>query len=144
MKKRGKYLLILVFTIILFFTIKFVLADLFTVITQGDFNNGTYVNTEYNASGFVQLSAGNLTGNYTSKIFDAGVYTTWNNLSWIEGMPYGEQLPGNEAVETVLGGANMTGCVLLMHLNESSGTIVDYSGNANHGTPRGGIIFNRP
>jgi len=144
MKKRGKYLLILVFTIILFSFIQFGFADLFTVITQGDFNNGTYSNTEYNVSGFVQLSAGNLTGNYTSKVFDGAENTTWNNLTWIEGVPYGEDLPANEAVETVLGGANMTGNILLMHLNETSGQFIDSSGHSNTGNIIGEVHYNQP
>ena len=39
--------------------------------TGSNFNEGTYSNTRYNGSAVV-LSGSNLTGTYTSKIFDAG------------------------------------------------------------------------
>ena len=49
--------------------------------TGSNFNEGTYSNTRYNGSAVV-LSGSNLTGTYTSKIFDAGNDAVWNNLSW--------------------------------------------------------------
>ena len=42
-----------------------------------------------------------------------------------------EELPDNGNSDAT---ANMTGNVLLMHLNEASGTVVDYSGEGNNGT----------
>ena len=42
-----------------------------------------------------------------------------------------EEMPGNGASDDTV---NMTGNVLLMHLNEASGTVVDYSGEGNNGT----------
>ena len=75
--------------------------------------------------------------NYESKAFDAGTISLWKNLTWDEAVPYGEELPDNKAVDAVSGGANMTGNVLLMHMNEQSGTIVDYSGEGNNGTNNG-------
>lgn len=70
-------------------------------------------------------------------IKDAGANAQWNNISWTEDVPYGEILPNNEAVEINLNGADMTSNVLLMHMNESSGTIIDYSGEGNNGTAYG-------
>ncbi|MCK5630135.1 MAG: DUF2341 domain-containing protein, partial [Nanoarchaeota archaeon] len=80
-------------------------------------------------------------GDYESKVFDAGSIAEWNNISWAEDVPYGEELPDNGAVETVSGGANMTGNVLLMHMDEASGTIEDTSGNNNDGTASGGVTY---
>jgi len=42
-----------------------------------------------------------------------------------------EELPDNGSSDAT---SNMTGNVLLMHLNEDSGTVVDYSGEGNNGT----------
>jgi len=61
----------------------------------------------------------NQTGTYLSKVFDANSTASWNNISWLEMVPYQEELPINQQVENVSGGANMTGNVLLMHLNEN-------------------------
>ncbi|MBS3098520.1 hypothetical protein J4209_07045, partial [Candidatus Woesearchaeota archaeon] len=72
--------------------------------------------------------------------FDAGVNATWGSISWSEELPYGEELPSNQAVETVSGGANMTGNVLLMHFDndssvgENDSLVYDWSGRGNNGT----------
>lgn len=75
-------------------------------------------------------------GEYASQIFDAGSNATWNNISWTQGGPYQQELPNNQSVEStwLSGNANMTGNVLLMHLNEGSGNPQDSSGEGNHGT----------
>ncbi len=52
---------------------------------------------------------------------------------------YGE-LPNNKSIDDT---ANMTGNVLLYHLNEASGTIVDYSGEGNDGNTSG-ISYDLP
>ena len=55
---------------------------------QGDFDYGTYNNTEYNTTeGCVKLSSGQTTGYHTSKVFDAGYNAVWNNISWSEYVP---------------------------------------------------------
>ena len=54
--------------------------------TQNDFNNGTYVNATYNGTSVV-LNNGNLTGTFTSRVFDAGADSIWNNLTWQGGEP---------------------------------------------------------
>jgi len=56
----------------------------FEDLVEGDFDNGTYVNLIYNGSAVV-LSGDNLTGSYTSQVFDAGSDASWNNLSWVSG-----------------------------------------------------------
>ena len=134
---NKKYLL---FTILLTSLIIFVNASTFQDLIQGDFNNGTFYQTFYNTSGFVQLNATNTTGNFTSQIFNAGGSSTWNNISWTSSA-IGE-LPSNQEVETSFGSgnANMTGNVLLMHFNNASNYgendthVYDFSGNGNNGS----------
>ena len=46
-----------------------------------DFDSGSYDGTTYNGSAIV-LDGENMTGNYTSKIFDANRSSDWNNISW--------------------------------------------------------------
>ncbi len=133
--KRDIFFLIL----IVFSFISLVFASTFIDNQESDFNSGTYTNTTYNASGFIQLTEGNTSGIFTSQIFNAGSQAEWKNISWTQGGYYGQELPGNQEVETGLGGANMTGNVLLMNLNEESGTIVDSSGNGNNGTYNGAL-----
>ncbi len=61
----------------------------FAVFTQNDqigFNEGTYSNTGY-SSGAVRLSAGQTSGTYTSKIFDASADSIWNNVSYSSLIP---------------------------------------------------------
>jgi len=55
---------------------------------EGDFNNGSYVNTSYNGSAVV-LVGDNLTGSYTSQVFDcdSSAGASWNNLSWSGNKP---------------------------------------------------------
>jgi len=100
---------------------------------QTSFNEGVYSNTLYNTSGFVQLISGT-DGNYTSKIFDASGDVSWNSVSWTQGGNYQQDLPDNNQIED---DANMTNNVLLYHLDESSGNIIDYSGYSNTGTNNG-------
>jgi len=82
----------------------------------------------------------------TQSEFDAGAYsyTQWDGAnSWVEGTnitpnPLWE-LPDNAATT---GWQDMTGNVLLMHMNEASGTISDTSGQGNDGTQNGGVTYN--
>ena len=108
--------------------------------SQSNFDEGTYSNTLWNGSAVI-LNSGQSSGNYISKVFDAGSTATWNNLSWVSNA-IGE-LPGKGATETAFGNgnANMAGNVLLMHMNEASGTITDSSGLENNGTQSGGVTY---
>src|SRR3989338_10508668 len=105
--------------------------------SQTNFDEGTYSNTLWNGSAII-LSSGQTSGNYTSKVFDAGGVATWNNLSWVSSA-IGE-LPNNAAIETKFGSgnANMTGNVFLMHMNEASGTLRSEEHTSNTGTNVGG------
>lgn len=95
--------------------------------TNSSFNQGIFTNTTL---GSVILAGTNSTGIYTSKVFNAGSTAYWKNISWSEELPYGEELPSK---------FNMSGNVLLLHLNELSGTITDSSGNDNHAVNNGAV-----
>ncbi|MBI2671345.1 DUF853 family protein, partial [Candidatus Woesearchaeota archaeon] len=151
----------------------------FTSLENGtDLNNSNsvYFNTTFNISGFVQLNSSGLfglpvnpnfigrnfsyRGNYTSKIINANSTVTWNNFSWGEGIPYGQELVSNPVsgstfyeTSNSLRGFNMSGLVLLMHFNNdsvndrekynsSNGTVVDFSGNNNNGNATNALINN--
>lgn len=82
---------------------------------------------------------------YTSAAQDGGQGTSWSNLSWVPAAPYGKPLPDAGAAETAYseGNADMSGNVLLLHMDESvwNGTaneVADSSGAANHGTAYSG------
>ena len=107
--------------------------------TASDFNAGTFQNTFYNLSGFVQLNASQTTGNFTSRVFDALVNATWNNISWTTRVCYGCQLLDNRGTESGFAhNVNMTGNVFLLHLNNTSGEnatfFKDSSGSGINGT----------
>ncbi len=100
-------------------------------LTSGTgFNDGTYSQTNYNSTvNAVVLSAGQSSGAYTSKVYDAGSTAGWDSIEWSKGLPYGEELSAGE------------GKALLLHLNEASGAIGDASGKGNNGTTYGGITY---
>ncbi|MFH1802324.1 MAG: LamG domain-containing protein [archaeon] len=136
--KKGRLFFVLFLSLIF---IGLASADFFVDSGSGDFNNGTFYQTLYNLSeGAVQLnvSQGFLEGSFTSRIFD-GVSGQWNNLSWVQGGAYGVDLPDGNGIESEWLGGNvdMTGNVLLMHFDEASGTLYDFSGLGNDGTNNG-------
>lgn len=106
---------------------------------QADFNEGGYANTVWSTD-HVELASGQTSGTYTSKVFDAGVTSSWDSISWSSAPPMGP-LPDNEQVESGTGGADMTGNVLLLHFDESSGTLADSSGEGHDGTANGGVTY---
>lgn len=77
-------------------------ASLFQTLTQSDFDEGTYNQTEYNTTNnAVQLNLSYDSGNYTSKVLDTGSTSSYQNLSWHEqriqcpeGMAYINKLNG--------------------------------------------------
>jgi len=132
---------IILITLVLILGVASVNALQFTDNSQADFNNGNNNRTYYNNSiNAVQLNLTYDSGSYLSRIFDAGSLANWTNLSWIQGAPYNKELPDNQEIEEVIGGANMTGNVLLTHLNDGASTTVfiDTSGNNNNGSCSGG------
>ena len=70
------------------------------------------------------------TGAYESEVYDYGMSITYENISWYEYFPYGQELPSDQTIETEyeIGNINMTGNVLLMHFNNDS----DYGENDTH------------
>ena len=127
LRKRG----------VLFVSMLLLLAFASAILIQEDFSQGTFYGTFHNSSGFVQLniSQGFLFGNFSSRVFDATFNSTWQNISWRTELCYGCELPSNGSLETgdFVSPVNMTGNVLLTHLNEQSGNITDYSGYDNTG-----------
>jgi prepilin-type N-terminal cleavage/methylation domain-containing protein len=123
------------------------LTGLFNDDNSADFSTGTYHDTWWNtASSAVTLNTAGLTartGWYRSGVKDAGANQTWMTFTWTPSAPYNKELPNNAASETAYpsGNAVMTGNVLLMHMNESSGTITDSSGGNRNGTVTGGVNY---
>jgi hypothetical protein len=102
-------------------------------VSGGNFDNGTYQNTEWNGSSVVLLS-GETSGNYTSKIFDCGssVGASWNNITW-ENEYFEQELSDNQE------GDLMSGNSLLFHMNDvaiGENPIQDSAGD-NDGSPFG-------
>ncbi len=62
-----------------------VFAAKFDDASEGDFNNGTYANTYYNATdSHVRLNSSYTYGNFTSRSFDSNQTSGWKNLSWTQ------------------------------------------------------------
>jgi len=113
--------------------------------TQDGFGSGTHSDTVWDSGNeWVELtSAGqtNGSGEFASRIMDAGSSTNWGTISWVPQRPTYKELPNSGQTETGYnsGNANMTNNVLLIHMNEASGTIVDSSGQGNNGTYSGSL-----
>ncbi len=119
----------------------------FTTVTDGTTPTIYKLNSSYELQVFfnstingIQLNRSNINGTYVSQIFDAGSSVTWLNLSWV-GSAFGD-IPNYKATENYFGnsGANMSGNVLLMHLNnnsaigENNSLVVDTSGEKHNAT----------
>lgn len=110
------------------------------------FGGGSHSNTVWDASNSaVTLAEGVFSGTFLSRIIDATTSTSWTTLTPTPKAPYGKELPANAGVETAYteGNVDMSGNVLLLHLNESSwsgsnGEVIDSSGQNNNGTSGGG------
>ncbi len=84
-------------------------------------------------------------GDYESKVFDAISSVSWQNITFdwnFNGNLVGKELPDNQGIESGEYGVNMSGNILLMHMDETTGVIEDTSGNGNNGTAVGGVTFN--
>ncbi len=143
---KSGLILILIFPLI-FYPIEPIFAATFIDDTQDEFDAGTHNETQWNATNnWVELTETGKTnglGSYTSSIKDAGGIASWDKISWTPQQPYYKELPNNKGQESgyPTGNADMTGNVLLLHMNEESGTIVDYSGEGNNGTTYGGVTY---
>lgn len=108
--------------------------------TQIKFDLGIYNMSQWNvANSWIDLTGAGKTagaGDYTSSIKDARATTTWSKFSWLPTRPSMKELPNNTQSETAYsaGNVNMSGNVLLMHMNSASGLIQDFSGLSNTGT----------
>ncbi|MBI2628819.1 hypothetical protein HYW74_01930 [Candidatus Pacearchaeota archaeon] len=102
MNKRGKSLF-LIFGII--FLVTFVYAANFSDISQSNFNNGTFLNSSYNGSAVV-LSASNLSGTFTSRVFDAISISSWDNFSLSFSIPTKEYIYAVDAQSDVWNSTN--------------------------------------
>ena len=101
-QKRNKLLLVatLFFYFIIF--VSLVYAATWVINNKAGFDEGTYNNTYYNeTNNAVQLNLSFDSGNYTSRIFDTGGISSYQNLSWHEqriecpeGMAYINKLNG--------------------------------------------------
>ncbi|MBU2562778.1 MAG: LamG domain-containing protein, partial [Nanoarchaeota archaeon] len=107
----------------------------------GNYTNVTFNFTNNNIS-LIANSTGefeNMTGSYQSKIFDGLATKSWKNISWDGGPAWKDlEFPNDQVTDSY--GANMTGNVLLYHLNNNSAigendtNIFDFSGGGNNGT----------
>lgn len=119
----------------------------FTDDDQADFDAGSYADSQWDGgNGWLDLTAtgmSNGTGIYTSEIMDAESSTPWGTLEWVPQRPFGKELPGSGQTETVYteGNVDMAGNALLLHMNESGGTVFDSSGNGNDGSINGSVTY---
>ena len=105
---RNPYLIIAIIFLVSIFSI--IAGDIIDN-TQSDFDSGTYVNTTFNASGFVQLVLPNNTGEYVSAIKDAGYNVRWLNISWYEPISYYDELTYNQYTLLLCKFNNTLNCV---------------------------------
>lgn len=93
--------------------------------TQEEADAGTYFDTGYDPTGWIELDSSGLangSGVYTSSIKDTSVASSWDTLSWTSTIPTSRALPDDKAGEPLYPrGANMTGNLLLYHFDETSG-----------------------
>lgn len=115
-----------------------------TVFTDNDAAtfSGVFTNTQWNGgNSWVELTdpAANPSGSYESTVKDAGAPISWDNIAWSPDQPFYKQLPDNSSSESgyASGNADMNNNSGLWHLNESSGNIIDTSGNGNDGANDG-------
>jgi hypothetical protein len=112
--------------------------------TSTGFGGGTHNQTQWDSgNNWLELQVVQSSGDFISRVMDAGAVAAWNNISWTPQRPFCKELPNNKGIESGYpeGNADMTGNVLLMHMNEASGTIVDYSGEGKDGTTYGGVTY---
>ena len=103
-----------------------------TVNTELLFSYGNYTNTIF-TNGSVTLSGNNLTGTYTSRVFNSHGNSTWNYIVWTEGALYGKQ---NEVSEETK--------ILELSLDEKTGNVFyDTSGYGHNATLVGTALLNQ-
>lgn len=110
---------------------------------QNGWESGSHEQTEIENSRLELNDEGQSAGEgeYISSVQQSEYPADWERISWIPQAPYGKELPNERTVEADYpeGNADMSENVLLMHLNETEGTLSDSSGRANHGTYNGAL-----
>jgi hypothetical protein len=81
-------------------------------------------------------------GSFTSSIFDMSSDMIWQNITWTGKALYGLPLQNLQSVESDYNGVNMSGNMLLLHMNESTGNVVDFSGNSYTSNLQGSVEYN--
>lgn len=113
--------------------------------TASGFGGGVHNDTVWDAANsWLELTSAGQTaglGGFTSRIIDAGADAGWSSISWIPQNPFFKELPDNAQAESgyATGNTNMSDNVLLLHMNDSSGAIVDSSGAGHNGTYNGAL-----
>jgi len=120
-----------------------VFAATYIDTTKTDFEAGAVkTNILATADGNLQIAASSnvyqLPSNFTSKVFGNAVDTNWQSFIWRQDVNY-SQLPDNNCYGNQPD-VNMCGNVLLLHMNETSGNIIDTSGYASNGTSINGSV----
>ncbi|MFH2105161.1 MAG: LamG-like jellyroll fold domain-containing protein [Parcubacteria group bacterium] len=109
------------------------------------FGGGKYNDTEWGNDYIMLNQSGRQKGKgeYISRVIDAGSKVTWDSLAWTSLRPYDKELPNYKKAEFgYLGGnVDMKENELLLHLNETSGFITDYSGNGNQAVPYNSVAY---
>lgn len=101
--------------------------------TQGEFDQGTYSNTQWNTD-HVELSSGQTSGTYSSQIFDSGdTATQWDQLSWAENLPGGGGLKMEVGTTTIGSSAPTPGQIIDDTQSEfDTGTYSDTQWSTDH------------
>ncbi len=106
--------------------------------TPTGFGAGIANNVRWNGT-MLELGAAGSLGMYRSQVFDAGGVVSWSGISWLPERPSGKPIPddGSET-QYPLGNLDRTGLRFLVHLDDTTGSIRDTSGNSNDGSNVGG------
>jgi hypothetical protein len=99
--------------------------------TQAEFDEGIYSSTQSIPAGSVQLGGSQLSGTYTSKVFDAVTTAKWDYIGWGEPIPYKEHV---KADGTDCATSNLKGA---WNLEETSGSVLDSSLCSKNGVNQG-------
>ncbi len=107
--------------------------------SDNGFDAGIHSDTEWDTGNdwleLTETGQANGSGDFTSRVLDAGGEVSWETLTWTPQAPYCKELPDSAQTENAYaeGNADMTGNTLLLHLNEAAGatSFSDTSGNSN-------------
>ena len=93
----------------------------------GGFGGGVFSGTQWDdANGWLELTStltGTVSGEFTSRIMDAGQVFAWDRLAWAPQGPYGTALPDwGQAENYPTGAADMSDNLVLWHFDELTAT----------------------